>query len=131
MKGFHVFNFILIALVLVAICVVEEVLVSQSLADIQNRCLEIENMVEEEGNIQNTRIVLALDNLQYRWGEEESKLCYLVHHKSVQEIGQEIIKARQYIAQDEVQEFEVSIALIKFYCHSYLHFMGASVHNIL
>ncbi|MBO5022177.1 MAG: DUF4363 family protein [Clostridia bacterium] len=131
MKYMNVINFIIIALILTGICVVEEVLVSRSLIEIQNRCLQIESLAEEEGNIQNARIVLALDNLEFRWTEYESKLCYMVHHKNVQEIGQEIVKARKYIAENDVQEFEVSIELIKFYCHSYLHFMGASVHNVL
>ena len=55
----------------------------------------------------------------------------MVNHKNIQEIGQEIIKAKQYITENNVEEFKVSIELIKFYCHSYLHFMGANLHNVL
>ena len=131
MKAIHIINFIIIALLLVVICVGEELTVSLSLQDIQNRCLEIEKIVEEEKSLKTAQLVLAVDNLDYSWEQEESKLCYMVNHKNVQEIGQEIVKAKQYISEDNIEEFKVSIELIKFYCHSYLHFMGANIHNVL
>lgn len=131
MKAFHIINFIIIALLLVFICVAEEITVSSSLKDIQNRCLSIEKLVDEKGSLQNIEVVLAVDNLEFRWTEDESNLCYMVNHKNVQEIGQEIVKAKQYITEDNLEEFKVSIELIKFYCHSYLHFMGANLHNVL
>ena len=131
MKAFHIINFIIIALLLVFICVAEEITVSFSLKDIQNRCLSIEKLVDEKGSLQNIEVVLAVDNLEFRWTEDESNLCYMVNHKNVQEIGQEIVKAKQYITEDNLEEFKVSIELIKFYCHSYLHFMGANLHNVL
>ena len=121
MKAFHIINFIIIALLLVFICVAEEITVSFSLKDIQNRCLSIEKLVDEKGSLQNIEVVLAVDNLEFRWTEDESNLCYMVNHKNVQEIGQEIVKAKQYITEDNLEEFKVSIELIKFYCHSYLH----------
>jgi len=131
MKAFHIINLIIITLILVFICVIEEWTVSSSLMDIQNRCFSIEKIIEEENTLKSPAVVLALDNLEYRWNEEESKLCYMVNHKNVQEIGQEITKAKQYITEDNIEEFKVSIELIKFYCHSYLHFMGANIHNVL
>ena len=131
MKAFHIINFIAIALILVFICIAEEFTVSNSLREVQNRCFNIERIIEKEGTLKSGRVVLAVDNLEYVWGEAESNLCYMVNHKNVQEIGQEIIKAKQYISEDNIEEFKVSIDLIKFYCHSYLHFMGANMHNIL
>lgn len=131
MKAFHIINFIIIALLLVFICVAEEMTVSKALQDVQDRCFKIEKIIENEGTLKNSNLVIAMDNLEFEWGEAESDLCYMVNHKNVQEIGQEIIKAKQYISQDNVEEFKVSIELIKFYCHSYLHFMGANIHNVL
>ncbi len=131
MKAFHIINFIIIALLLTFICVAEELTVSNSLREIQDRCLTIERIVDDEGSLKNSAVVLAVDNLEYRWGEAESDLCFMVNHKNIQEIGQEIIKAKQYITENNVEEFKVSIELIKFYCHSYLHFMGANLHNVL
>ncbi len=131
MKIFHYINFILIFLLLIGICVIEDVMVSDSLYQIQKQCFMIERIVNEKENLKNMDLVLAVDNLEYKWFEDESKMCYLVNHKSIQEIGQEISKIKLYIAEDNINDFLASIDSIKFYCHGYLHFMGASIHNVL
>lgn len=131
MKAIHIINLILIILLLVAICVVEEVIVSSSLKDIQDRCLVIEQIVERDDTIKTMELVLAVDNLEDNWNRDESNLCFMVHHKNIQEIGQEIAKIKQYIASDDVEAFKVSIECIKSYCRGYLHFMGANLHNVL
>ncbi len=131
MKAIHIINLILIVLLLVGICVAEELVVSSSLSDIQNRCLYIEQIVNQDETLKTTKLVLAVDNLSYNWDKDESKLCFLVHHKNIQEIGQEIAKIKQYISSDDIDAFKVSIETIKMYCHGYLHFMGANLHNVL
>ena len=74
---------------------------------------------------------MAVDNLEYMWRQDESALCFMVNHKSIQEIGQEVVRLKTYIAEDEVTEFKVSLEEIKHYCYGYLHFMGANIHNVL
>ena len=131
MKVFHYINFVFILLLIIAICVVEEVIVSNSLSEMHNRVLAIEKVVEEKDDLLNMDIVMEIENLEYVWTRDEEKLCYLVNHKNIQEIGQEIAKLKLYIADNDISAFKVSLELIKFYCHSYLHFMGANVHNVL
>ncbi len=131
MKFFHYINFILIVLLLIGICVCEEVIVSNSLKDIQSKCYEIENVLSELDDLKNMNITMKIDNLEYVWTEDEKAMCLLVNHKNIQEIGQEIAKLKLYIASNDIDAFRVSIEEIKFYCHSYLHFMGANLHNVL
>ncbi len=131
MKAFHIINLLLIVAFLVVICVTEELIVSNSLKDIQDRCLMIEQIVERDETLKTMNLVLAVDNLDDNWNKDESKLCFMVHHKNIQEIGQEIAKIKQYIASDDIDAFRVSIESIKMYCHGYLHFMGANLHNVL
>ena len=132
MKVFHYVNFVLIFLILVGICIAEDLLVSNSLREIQTQCYQIETSLKEENDdLKNMKIVLLIDNLEYKWTEDESKRCYLVHHKNIQEIGQEVAKLKQYISSNDSDAFKVSISSIKSYCHNYLHFMGANWHNIL
>lgn len=131
MKLFHYINFILIVALLIVICVVEDLVVSNSLKQIQSYCYEIEEIIDRNDNLKNMETVLAVDNLEYDWTENEGTMCYMVNHKNIQEIGQEIAKLKLYIASDDIDAFKVSIEQIKFYCHSYLHFMGANWHNVL
>lgn len=131
MKVWHYINFILIAVFLVFVCFVEDDLVSKSLSRVQTECFEIEKLVDEKENIKNMDIVMEVENLEYSWLHDESLMCYLVNHKSIQEIGQEIAKLKLYISENDVEAFKVSLSSIRGYCHSYLHFMGANFHNIL
>ena len=131
MKAFHIINFVLIILLLAGICLAEEFVVSNSLRDIQSRSMEIELLLDDFQSLKNTEIVLAVDNLEDKWTHAESNLCFMVNHKNIQEIGQEIAKIKQYISSDDVDACKVSLYSIKFYCHSYLHFMGANLHNVL
>lgn len=131
MRALHYINFLIIFLILIGICVIEDVIVSNSLKAVQTSCYKIERMVQQEGNLKNMDIVLLVDNLEDRWIKDENKLCYLVHHKNIQEIGQEISKLKLYIPADDIDAFRVSLSTIRSYCHGYHHFMGASWHNVL
>lgn len=131
MKVFHYINFVVILLLLIGICILEEIIVSSSLKEVQARCYEIEMFLADKDDLLNMEVVMQIDNLEYVWKEDESAMCFLVNHKNIQEIGQEIAKLKLYIANNDVDAFRVSIEQIKFYCHSYLHFMGANLHNVL
>lgn len=131
MKVLHYINFAIITVFLIAICFVEDDLVSKSLQRMQSECFGIEKLVDEKDNIKNMDIVMEVENLEYTWLRDESNMCYLVNHKSIQEIGQEISKLKLYISENDVEAFKVSLSTIRGYCHSYLHFMGANFHNIL
>ena len=65
MKWLHYINFLLIFLFIVAICVLEEYMVSSSLELVQASCYEIEECVSENDSLQNMEVVLALENLEY------------------------------------------------------------------
>ena len=131
MKLVHYINFFLIFVFLIAICVIEENLVSTSLESVQNQCCKIENYLVEKDSLKQTELVLMVDNLEFTWTEQESKLCYLVNHASIKEIGYEVSHLKGYIENDDIDAFKVALQAIIFYSHSYLHFMGANFHNIL
>lgn len=131
MKIFHYINFFLIFILLVGICILEENLVSSSLIKVQNACYNIENAISDKESLRDMETVLLVDNLEFEWIEDESKLCYLVNHASIKELSYEISHLKSYLASDKLEDFKASLDAIKMYCHNYLHFMGANVHNIL
>ena len=131
MRIFHYINFLLIFLILITICIVEDLIVTNALKEMQTSCYKIEMKVDDINDLKNMEIVLLVDNLEDKWVEDESSLCYLVHHKNIQEISQEIAKLKLYIPANDIDNFKVSLSAIRSYCHGYLHFMGASWHNVL
>ena len=113
------------------VCIYEDVVVTSGVRRASEDCLAIEEMIEDREDLRAMDIVMALENLEYNWQRNEATMCYLVNHKSIQEIGLEISKLKGYLKNNEFNDFESSLDAIKFYSHSYLHFMGASLHNIL
>lgn len=131
MKTFPKIVLIFIFLFLVFISIYEEVVTSNSLNKINNYCFVLEEEIEGLEDIRTAKLTLLVDNMQYDWIRDESRMCYLVNHKSIQEIGAELAKMKNYLGENDVKEFKASLEAIKFYSESYLHFMGANVHNIL
>lgn len=130
MKIFSKMMLILIFLFLIFISVFEEIVTSNALSQVHNICFILEEKVEGLEDIRKSEFILIVDNMEYDWLKNESKMCYLVNHKSIQEIGAEIAKMKNYLGENDIKEFKASLEAIKFYSESYLHFMGANFHNI-
>ncbi len=119
----------LMFLFLIGISIGEDYVVTASLKQSMNDCLYLESLVQGE-SLLTEEISLAVDDLEYHWANNESGMCFLVNHKNIQEIGTEISKIKAYQLENELTEFRASIESIKSYSQSYLHFMGASLHNV-
>lgn len=130
-KIWHYINFALIFLFLVGICLLEEYCVSTSLQRVQDCVYEIEANIEEKSSLRDVDLVMLVENLDYNWSKDERRLGYMVNHKSMQEIGTEIARLKGYIEIDNMDDFKISLLQIELHCDEYMHFMGASFHNIL
>ena len=128
---FQLVSILVILAILITVSVVEDSLVSSSLSLVDEYCYEIEVAISENDGIKNSDVCTLVDNLEYSWFANEWKLCYVVNHKSIQEIGVEISRLKSYIEEGDEKEFRASLELIKLYREQYEHFMGASLHNIL
>lgn len=131
MKVLHYINFVAIFLFLVGIVVLEDTLVSNALTTAQNNTYEIEALIEDKDSLRDSQVVNLVDNIEYEWISYENKLAYLVNHKSIQEIGMAIATLKACIVIDDIDDFRINLQLIDLYCNEYLHFMGASLHNVL
>ena len=130
-KWFQLISILVLLGVLVYVVVIEDVLVKESLDSVSKYCLQIEATYAQMGGIKNSEIVRLTDNLEDSWLKNEERLCFLVNHKSIQEIGVEISRLRSYLEKDDDKEFCASLNLVQLYAEQYNHFMGASIHNVL
>ena len=131
MKIFSKIMLVLIFVFLIAISIIEEVVVSGSLQEAMADCLYLEEISEGREDLRTQAIALAVDDLEYHWKNNESDMCFLVNHKNIQEIGLEISKLKVYQKENDLKEFRACLDAVKFYSQSYLHFMGANLHNAL
>lgn len=127
---FKLFAILFIVGVLIAICVVEDRVIVSSLNEVKNYCYEIEEIAEKNG-IVDGEVASLVDNLEYSWTINEGKMCFMVNHKAIEQLGIEIVRLKTYIDEEEPIEFFVSLEIIKHYVETFQHFMGASFHNIL
>ena len=128
---FKLVSFIVIVAILVTICVVEDRLVADSLMQVKDYCYKIEMASEENGGITSGEVASLVDNLEWSWKKNEGRLCFMVNHKSIEQLGVEIVRLKTYIDEREETEFFTSLEIIKHYVENFQHFMGASFHNIL
>ncbi len=128
---FKFFCILVLIGILTAICVVEDRLVVNALGRVNRFCYEIEIAIENNGGIVNGEVASLVDNLEYNWNKDESNLCFVVNHKSIEPLGVEIVRLKTYIDEEEEIEFYVSLNIIKNYVETFQHFMGASLHNFL
>lgn len=128
------FKLVSIALVvgfLVGICVLEDRMVIGALSRVNAYCYEIEAAIKANDGIVNGEVASLVDNLEDCWKKDESRLCYVVNHKSIENLAVEIVRLKTYIDEEEPIEFYVSLDIIKSYVETFQHFVGANVHNIL
>ena len=130
-KVFHYINFVLIFLFLIGICILEDSMVNKALSSAQESVYELEAQLDNKDSLLDSEIVRLVDNLEYEWNENEQVLCYMVNHKSMQELGQEIADLKACINIDNLDDFKIGLQQILLCCDHYLHFMGASLDNIL
>ena len=128
---FKLISILAIVGVLIAICVVEDRLVISSLDQVNRYCYEIETAIKENDGIVNGEVASLVENMEYDWKKNESSMCFMVNHKSIEPLGVEIVRLKTYIDEEEPIEFYVSLNIIKNYVENFQHFMGASFHNIL
>ena len=121
---FKLVSVILIVGVLIIICVIEDRLVITTLDKVNNFCYEIETAVENNGGIVDGEVASLVDNLEYWWEQKENGLCFMVNHKSIEQLGVEIVRLKTYIDEEEPIEFYVSLEIIKHYVEKFQHLMG-------
>ena len=126
----YLYLFIIFAF-LVSICFWEEILVRQSLSEIDDRVSEIQTTVADKEYINTYEILMMVENLEENWHKSEKELCILVNHKDIEDIGMEIARLKSTIATNQIEDFNASLSLVIFFTETYHHVMGTSMQNLL
>lgn len=125
------FHLVIIIVFLIGCCVSEEIIVTNYLKDIDSQVAEIQAYVKDKDKLNTSEILFMVENLDEDWKNKENILCMIVNHKDIEDIGLEIARLKSNIATSQVEDFNASLSLIRFYAKTYHHVMGTNLYNIL
>lgn len=125
------FHLVIIIVFLIGCCVSEEIIVTNYLKDIDSQVAEIQAYVKDKDKLNTSEILFMVENLDEDWKNKENILCMIVNHKDIEDIGLEIARLKSNIATSQVEDFNASLSLIRFYAKNYHHVMGTNLYNIL
>lgn len=123
-------NITIIILLLIGICVLEQVLADKYLAEVESRIDSIYTTFLSVDNINNTQLISQTNELEEYWTNKESILCNFVNHKDIEDIGVEINKMQTATKDNNKDQYYESLKLVKFYLKGYKHVIGISIQNI-
>lgn len=122
---------LIIILFLVGVCIWEDLSVNIYLQQIDDAVAEIQALVADKDAINSYDILMMVENLEEMWIKNENNLCILVNHKDIEDIGMEIARLKSTIATNQIEDFNASLSLVRFFTETYHHVMGTSIQNLL
>lgn len=121
---------IIIVVILIAVCVLEQLMVSNYLSNMQTKVESVIAFVDDIEDINTTEIYELVQDLETTWNSYQAPLCYTVNLKDVEDIGIELTKMKVYIVENSITDFKASLSLLLFYIDGYYNMMGISFQNI-
>lgn len=119
-----------IVLVLIGVCIAEQVMVSNYLSNMTNKIVALTEYVVDKDNINTTDIYEKVVDMENTWESYEGALCFLVNLKDIEDVGIELTKMKVYVVENNEVEFKASLALLLYYIEGYYNIMGISFENI-
>ena len=121
---------ICIALVLLAVCVTEQIMINKFLGTMENKVASLIEFVGEREDINTNEIYEKVVDMEETWDGYEGALCFFVNLKDIEDLGIELTKMKVYVVENNVVEFKASLALMLYYIDGYYNVMGISFENI-
>ncbi len=121
---------IFVVLILVGLCVWEQVTINDYLSDIQQKTTELIELTKGVTNIQTKEISQRVEDLELSWEKHEEILCFFANHKDMRDLCVEIQKLRGNIDVNLYEDFITSLHVIYHLSTDCNKIMGLSVQNL-
>lgn len=120
----------IIILILVGLCLTEQLLTERYFKKTRSMIGEIELFLRNGQEISSEEVIQKTDELKKYWTEKESIICTFVNHTDIEDIGVEISKLKSAISEKNKEVFVESLNLISFYLDAYQHILGINLQSI-
>lgn len=121
---------ILLALGLIGMVIAEQLYVADTLKYMQTETEQIKTTIFENNDINSTFLIEKINALDENWKQRESMLCFIVNHKDMEKVGEQIEKLKVLISQNKKEEAEYEAQLLVYYVDGYEHFVAVTFQNI-
>lgn len=121
---------VVISLLLLAICVAEQIMVKTYLGVMENKVESLVEFVSDKTDINTSEVYDMVVDMEKTWSGYENALCFLVNLKDIEELGVELTKMKVFVVENNVVELRASLALMLYYIDGYYNVMGISFENI-
>lgn len=127
----RLFGIIFICLFLIGLCIADEIIVENTLHQIQDTGEQIYEYSKQLDSVSDERLLNKVNDLLNFWDTREVALSFFTNHKDIRDMGIELTKCISYAKQDNREEFNASIELVIYYTNSFHQVMGVSFQNII
>ena len=125
-----IFGIIIVVLILIGICVSEEILVNNTVSHMKEVSSYLYNLSASAQNVNTEEIITKTDNLLDYWKQKESTLCFFINYKDMSEMSNELVRMTSYAKDNIKEEYVASLTLLLYYCDTFDHITGFSFNNI-
>lgn len=121
---------VVISLLLLAICVAEQIMVKTYLGVMENKVESLVKFVSDKTDISTSEVYDLVVDMEDTWKSYETPLCFLVNLKDIEDLGIELTKMKVFVVENNVVDLRASLALMLYYIDGYYNVMGISFENI-
>lgn len=127
-RGFVIIS---IFLILIGLCVWEDVYLSSNLKSLNEKAKNLAEIVRNSENVNSELVTKEIKELDNFWTKTENLFCLVVNHINMEEAGEQISKIKTLSKLNKKEELLVEIDLLIYFSQSYEHIIVPHIQNIL
>lgn len=119
-----------IVLVLVGICITEQIMMNTYLGNTKMQVTALVQEVADQTDVSTPEIYDNLVKIENSWKQYEKNLCFLVNLKDIEDMGKLLTQSKVYVVENNAVELKANLALMLYHIEAYYTMIGISFENI-
>lgn len=122
---------VLIVLLIVAVCAIEEIVLSNINANLAHYTEELSTSITENSdNLSTFEVEEKYKDLSSFWKDAKRKLCYLTNYEKIRIMDESIIKLGASIENNDESLTIENLAIVETFSEFTYYFMGFNINNL-
>lgn len=121
---------IVVSAILIGLMIFEQIYIRNTLDELREQTLYLYSEIHSQEIINTEDLIFSVEKLDSYWKTKENFLCLTINHKDMEKIGEQITKLITYINQNNKEDAEYEVELLKYFVEGNEHIMIANFQNI-